>query len=118
LVVRQARREGLTIKALSPESKSKTERAVPATTRMEAQQIFLPEGASWLGEFEEELLRFPNGSHDDRVDTLSYAVREVIRTGGPGETEDEKKAREEAEEEAKRKAQEAYLNVSNPMLWR
>jgi predicted phage terminase large subunit-like protein len=117
LVVKQARREGLTIKAISPESKSKTERAVAATTRMEAEQIFLPEQASYLNDIVEELLRFPKG-HDDFVDCLSYAVREVIRFGGPGETEDEKKAREEAEVEAKRKAQEAYLNPGNPVLWR
>jgi len=34
-------------------------------------QMWLPPQASWLGEFETELLSFPNGRHDDQVDTVS-----------------------------------------------
>ena len=34
-------------------------------------------GAPWLTAFEDELLAFPNAAHDDQVDTLAYAGREV-----------------------------------------
>jgi hypothetical protein len=44
-------------------------------------RVFHPRGASWLAEWEEELLAFPNGTHDDQVDTLAYAAREVERIG-------------------------------------
>lgn len=41
-------------------------------------QLFFPEvgAADWYPEFEKELLRFPNASHDDQVDVLAYAVQE------------------------------------------
>ena len=35
-------------------------------------------GAPWLRDLEDELMAFPNGSHDDQVDCLSYAAREVV----------------------------------------
>jgi predicted phage terminase large subunit-like protein len=48
----------LRIKALQPRFKTKT--------------IWLPQQASWLGEMETELLRFPKGLHDDLIDALAY----------------------------------------------
>jgi predicted phage terminase large subunit-like protein len=38
--------------------------------RFEAGRILLPNAASWLAEFENELLAFPNGRYDDQVDAL------------------------------------------------
>lgn len=35
------------------------------------------DGASWLSQWEEELLAFPNAAHDDQVDTVAYAAREL-----------------------------------------
>jgi hypothetical protein len=32
--------------------------------------LYVPAGASWLSEFEQELLRFPSAVHDDQVDAL------------------------------------------------
>ena len=31
--------------------------------------MFLPESAPWLKDFQNELLAFPNGRHDDQVDS-------------------------------------------------
>lgn len=33
--------------------------------------MFLPTSAPWLRDFETELLSFPDGRHDDQVDTVS-----------------------------------------------
>ena len=38
--------------------------------RFEAGNILLPKQATWLADFETELLAFPNGRHDDLVDAL------------------------------------------------
>jgi hypothetical protein len=34
-------------------------------------RVFLPKDAPWLYEFKVEVLAFPNGKHDDQVDSLS-----------------------------------------------
>ena len=41
------------------------------TAKIEAGRVYLPEDAPWLGEFLSELLAFPNGQHDDQVDSVS-----------------------------------------------
>jgi predicted phage terminase large subunit-like protein len=38
---------------------------------IEAGRVLLPAEAPWLDEFRTELLRFPQGRHDDQVDSLS-----------------------------------------------
>ena len=35
-------------------------------------KVWHRQGASWLDDFEEELLAFPQGTHDDQVDCMSY----------------------------------------------
>lgn len=51
--------------------------------RFEAGQVHLPKEAPWLGEFLHELLAFPNGRHDDQVDStsmfLGWAESEHLR---------------------------------------
>jgi predicted phage terminase large subunit-like protein len=39
--------------------------------------VYLLDGASWLGEFVEELSTFPNGDNDDRVDALSQCLNHI-----------------------------------------
>ena len=65
LVIQAARQAGLTVRALKAD-KDKLSRAIPATVRMEAGQIFLPDGAPWLGEYRARAAEFPAGTHDDR----------------------------------------------------
>lgn len=36
--------------------------------------VLLPEWASWLSDFVEELITFPNAKHDDQVDSIVYAL--------------------------------------------
>ena len=45
--------------------------------RFEAGRILLPTEASWLADFESELLAFPNGRHDDQVDAL-FAIPGLV----------------------------------------
>jgi predicted phage terminase large subunit-like protein len=53
----------------------KVTRAIPAAGRVHAGRVWFPAEASWLDEWTDELASFPNGTHDDQVDTLSYAAR-------------------------------------------
>jgi len=70
---------GYTVKA-APETGSKVERAKPASAQAEAKNIKLVRGAgapAWLDEHE----AFPEGSHDDQVDTTSGAVSDLATPG-------------------------------------
>jgi predicted phage terminase large subunit-like protein len=44
-------------------------RASQQTAVFEAGRVLLPADADWVGDFENELLAFPNGRHDDQVDS-------------------------------------------------
>jgi predicted phage terminase large subunit-like protein len=44
-------------------------RASQQTAIFEAGRVLFPANAHWLGDFEGELLAFPNGKHDDQVDS-------------------------------------------------
>lgn len=50
---------------------SKTERMVAQSAKIEAGHVLLPQEAVWLDAFLLELLAFPNGRHDDQVDSVS-----------------------------------------------
>ena len=65
------RRQGpnLWLQVLRPEG-SKQDRASQQTPKFERGEILLPMDAPWLRTFEEELLTFPNGRHDDQVDSV------------------------------------------------
>lgn len=49
----------------------KITRTSTQSAKLEAGCVFLPEEAPWLGEFEREVLQFPNGKFDDQVDSIS-----------------------------------------------
>lgn len=71
------KREGLPVVELQAET-DKVTRALPAAARMEAGCIYFLSTLPGLAEFEDELLAFPTGAHDDQVDCLSYAVQYAI----------------------------------------
>jgi predicted phage terminase large subunit-like protein len=48
----------------------KETRAAQQSAQLEAGRVHIPQEASWLAEFEHEILAFPNGRHDDQVDSL------------------------------------------------
>ena len=49
----------------------KVERMAAQSASIEAGQVHLPDGASWLDDFLIELLAFPQGRHDDQVDSVA-----------------------------------------------
>lgn len=73
-LVIEATRAGMRIQPVTPD-KDKVTRAVPAANCARQGFVWLRAGAEWLDDWLQELAEFPAGAHDDRVDTLSYAVR-------------------------------------------
>lgn len=67
------RLDGLPIKPIKAD-KDKVTRATIAEVWMSQGRVWLPEGSAYLPELEGELLSFPDGEHDDQVDTLAHAV--------------------------------------------
>jgi predicted phage terminase large subunit-like protein len=61
----------------------KLTRANAVTPLVEAGRVLLPESASWLGDFLDELSSFPAAPHDDQVDALSQALN-YARESNPG----------------------------------
>ena len=53
----------------------KITRMSSTSSKIEAGQVHLPANADWLDDFHAELMQFPNGSHDDQVDSLSQFLR-------------------------------------------
>ena len=52
----------------------KEARLLAQSARFEAGQVHLPRDASWLAVYLDELLAFPNGRHDDQVNSTSQAL--------------------------------------------
>jgi len=59
---------------LHPETptKDKTSRAISIRSRMRAGGFEVDNTAEWYRDFEDEILRFPKGKHDDQVDAISW----------------------------------------------
>lgn len=70
-LVKQALAEGIPTKELRAD-KDKYSRALPIAALLEAGKVYFKQNAEWLGDFESELLAFPNGKNDDQVDALAY----------------------------------------------
>lgn len=81
-LIQELRIEGLPVKELRA-VKDKVARALTIATRYEAGSVYHKRGAKYLGDFEDELLRFPLGEYDDQVDVMSYAGIEVSKMGEP-----------------------------------
>ena len=54
---------------------SKADRMVAQSATIEAGHVYLPKQADWLDGFLLELLAFPNGRHDDQVDSVSQLLK-------------------------------------------
>jgi predicted phage terminase large subunit-like protein len=44
------------------------------SAQIEGGLVLLPPAAPWLDEFLNEVRRFPNGSHDDQIDTMAQLL--------------------------------------------
>ena len=69
----------------------KVVRSYAVTPLIEAGRVYLPEHAPWLHDYIEELSAFPNGEHDDQVDSTTQALRNLanpVNYGFTGFTEE------------------------------
>jgi predicted phage terminase large subunit-like protein len=73
-LVQALMRDGLPVLKLHAD-KDKVSRFIPAGNDYKNGLIFHPRHASWVSNAETQLLNFPNASHDDYVDTCSYAAK-------------------------------------------
>ena len=60
-----------------PSTGNKEVRANPVSSQAEASNIKLVRG-NWINEFLDEAEAFPQGAHDDQIDSLSGAFRELV----------------------------------------
>jgi predicted phage terminase large subunit-like protein len=81
-LVRDLTRAGVKTTPLDPDT-DKVTRAIPYANRVRAHTVWLPGGAPWLDEWEDEHAVFPNGPHDDQVDVGAYATRVVATRWNP-----------------------------------
>lgn len=73
--VAQDLRRSSGLRAILPQPKfDKRARLEAQAAKFEAGQVLLPREAPWLAEYLNELLAFPNGKHDDQVDSTSQAL--------------------------------------------
>lgn len=63
---------------------SKEFRFDKVTPMFEAGQVFLPNRALWLADYEKELVAFPQGKHDDQVDSTSQYLDWAKKKGRRG----------------------------------
>ena len=58
------------------------------SAKFENGQVFFPKEAPWLRDLEDELFAFPNGRHDDQVDSISQALGHKTPSGWTKESSD------------------------------
>jgi predicted phage terminase large subunit-like protein len=81
-LVSDARAAGVPVAPLKADT-DKVTRAIPAAGRVHAGRVWFPAEVPWLDEWTDELAAFPQGTHDDQVDTLSYAARVLTAEWAP-----------------------------------
>ena len=59
----------------------KVGRALPSSARVSAHSVYLHQSAPFIGEFVDECLMFPRGTHDDQVDAFAYLGLEAEKLG-------------------------------------
>ena len=83
-VAQDLNRVGLLRPSLHRPRYDKEARLLAQSARFESGQVHLPAEATWLADYMSELLAFPNGRHDDQVDSTSQALNYLTaRTPAP-----------------------------------
>ena len=72
-LIAELKHAGLYSIAVKPE-RDKVTRMSIQSGKFESGAVLFPEKASWLADLESELFSFPNGRHDDQVDSVSQAL--------------------------------------------
>lgn len=68
---------------LNPPRFDKEARFLAQSARFESGQVHVPKDAPWLADWLCELLAFPNGRHDDQVDSTSQALQHLTSRTAP-----------------------------------
>lgn len=76
MVIQYLRRENVPVKPLPPKGDKMT-RLQAAAVRYEAGAVWHPRHVSWINDWEDELLQFPNAAHDDICDVTSMGAEIV-----------------------------------------
>ena len=66
-------------------TKDKQTRAQSIRARMSMGKVFFPRFATWWGDAQDEILKFPSSSHDDFIDALAHigmGLDKQVRAGG------------------------------------
>jgi predicted phage terminase large subunit-like protein len=66
---------------IKPEG-DKVVRMAAQSAKIEGGEVYLPRHAVWLEDLRNEILAFPNGAHDDQVDSISQALNWMSRPRG------------------------------------
>jgi predicted phage terminase large subunit-like protein len=75
LVKEMRRRRAVCVREQMTSAVNKRVRAATMEAMLSSGQLRFPRRAPWAPELEQELLRFPKGTHDDQVDALSLLCR-------------------------------------------
>lgn len=83
------RQRAYTFRRQFPSKHDKAVRAQSIRARMSMGGLYLPSHASWLADFETEMLRFPAAVHDDQVDALGLIGQLLDHIQAPAAIEDQ-----------------------------
>lgn len=72
-LIQQLRGKRLRTIPIKPDG-DKVTRMSTQSPAIEAGKVFIPENAPWLDALHTEVASFPNGSHDDQIDSISQAL--------------------------------------------
>jgi predicted phage terminase large subunit-like protein len=72
-LIQEFKTADFSVVAVKPKYEKKIRMAIQAA-KFENGQVFFPKEAPWLRDLEDELFAFPNGRHDDQVDSISQAL--------------------------------------------
>ena len=82
------------VRAQFPSRAIKEIRAQPIRGRIAERGLYVPIGAPWYPDFKNELMLFPNGTHDDQADALSLigqVLDKMMPGAGPAKEEEKPK---------------------------
>lgn len=75
-LIQELRQCRIRIRAIEP-SGDKITRMSSQSTKIEGGSVYLPDSAPWLQAFKAECMQFPNGAHNDQVDSVSQFLQWV-----------------------------------------
>lgn len=105
-IVQDLRRDGHYDVVLKPVRGDKQARFLAQSARFESGQIYVPRDAPWFADWLNELLAFPNGRHDDQVDSTSQALHHLTARIGPLYAERKETTSSKAKRPARRRLRE------------